>query len=243
MAPHHAWVGVLIVLLAACNQAGSSGSPEDAATAPAASAATTSAEASPSPGDSAAGAVPEGPIVPGEYTSDSTGATITFSVDDEGWQGAEDIEGVGFALITDQFGAVASVSVVPFPGDVFTDPCDPEAPTEAIDPSPESFMAWLREVEGVQADEPTDATVGDQPALRVDLTTELPPDCLDPPWIFLWALPTVGDFHFADGETVRVWAVQADDATVAIVAEADQGVDTDAFLAAAEEIVGSMTVD
>jgi len=178
----------------------------------------------------------------GRYVSDTTGATVRFELTDDSWQGLEDLPDVGFALLR-EFDTLASLSVVAFDGEVFSDPCDPSAPSEAIDDSAAAFMDWLATVPGVEANEATETTVGGLPALTMDLTTQLPPECTEPPWIFLWVLPTVGDFHFSDAETVRVWAVDAPGGTLALVAEADQGADTDAFFAAVAEILASMTIE
>lgn len=236
----------LLVLLTACGQATSSAPQTSAPASPSRAAESHSASHAPASAPASAqagGTITEGPVAPGEYTSSTTGATISFTIADTGWDGAEDLEGVGFALLSQEYGALASVSVVAFPGEVFTDPCDPAAPTETIDTTSEAFMAWLAGVEGVDAEEARETTVGDKPALMIDLTTAVPDACTEPPWIFLWALPTVGDFHFADEETVRVWAVDGSEAMVAIVAEATSGADTAAFLSAVDEIVATMTVD
>jgi len=182
------------------------------------------------------------PVPPGRYASETTGASVTFELTDDTWRGLEDVPDVGFALLR-EFGTLASLSVVSFDGEVFSDPCDPSAPTETIDESAAAFMEWLATVPGVEAQAPTDTTVGGMPALVMDLTTALPAECTEPPWIFLWVLPTVGDFHFSDAETVRVWAVDAEGGTVALVAEVDSAGDADAFLAAVDEILATMTIE
>lgn len=185
----------------------------------------------------------EGPVpVPaGRYVSDATGATVTFELSDDAWRALEDLPGVGFALLR-EFGALTSLSVVAFDGEVFPDPCDPST-TTTIDETPDAFMAWLATVEGVDTGAPSETTIGGAPGLVMDLTTSLPTECTEPPWIFLWVLPTVGDFHFTDGETVRIWAVDASGETVVLAAEADAEADTDAFLVEVDEILATMSIE
>jgi len=203
-----------------------------------------------SPSDASSGesdaeaTVGEGPLDPGQYSSDTTGAEITFSLSDETWEGAPDLPEVGFALVA-EFGwpAITSLSVTAFHEEVFGDACDPSAPTEAVEETPEAFMEWLGTVPGVEAAQPTEVTVGGRPGLVTDLTTALPAECTDPPWIFLWTLPEVGDFHFADDATVRLWAIQGAKEMVLLVAEAEAGADVEAFQAAVDEILETMTID
>jgi hypothetical protein len=52
----------------------------------------------------------------------------------------------------------------------------------------------------------------------------------------------VGDFHFNDNETVRVFAVDAPGGPVVIVIEAFPGADAEGFLEQASTVVGSMSI-
>lgn len=191
------------------------------------------------------GAVCGGPAA-GEFTSTSTGATITFTVPDDGWQGQQDLDGAGFAIFREDGGGYAGISVTSFSGEVFAQSCNSFDDVVQIENSTEAFMAWIREREGITASEPADVTVGGRPALQVDVTIELPPECTEPPWIWLWSLPVVGDFHLNDGETARLYAVEAveaADTTVLIVVEAFEGVDWEPFLASAMTILEGMEID
>jgi hypothetical protein len=238
---------LVATLLSACatDDGSASASPSE----PDESAAQSGSQAA-SPSDSANGdpePLPAGgegpiPIPPARYVSETTGASVTFELTDDTWRGLEDLPDVGFALLR-EFGTLASLSVVAFDGEVFSDPCDPAAEPTTIDDGAAAFVDWLASVPGVEAQAPTETTVGGMPAVVMDLTTALPAECDEPPWIFLWVLPTVGDFHFGDAETVRVWAVDTEGGTVALVAEANEGVDTDAFLSAVDDILATMTIE
>jgi hypothetical protein len=184
----------------------------------------------------------DGPIA-GEFTSTSTGAMITMTIPDDGWVGQRDIPGVGFGVFREDLGDYTGISITSFSGEVFAEACDPNAGTAQIDTAPEAFIAWLSEREGITAGEPIETTVGGQPAVSVDVTSELPEACTEPPWIFLWTLPEVGDFHLNDQETARIYAVEAADATVLIVVEAFPGADWEAFLPQAEAIIQAMEID
>jgi hypothetical protein len=103
-------------------------------------------------------------------------------------------------------------------------------------------------VEGVDAGDPVDTTAGGLPAIRLDLTTVSPcndPDIGDRMW--LWTLPTSGDFHFNDAEQVRVYAIDAGNVVVAIVIEgfpevAGPDADYDVLLQKAEEVIATMVI-
>jgi hypothetical protein len=182
-------------------------------------------------------------LVPGEYTSTSTGAIVTFTLAGEGWSGLEDtpgdIRGDGFALFNDAVGGQHGISVYAYAGEVFTRVCSPDSRgTAAMD-----FITFLAAVDGVEAEEPVPMQVGGRPAIRLDLTTDSP--CNDPEIgdrMWLWPLPVHVDFHFDDGERVRVYAVDAACVTVAIVIEAFPEAKFDVLLEKAEEVIATMTI-
>lgn len=189
------------------------------------------------------GSICDGPIAPGTYTSNTTGALITFTVPDEEWLGQPDTPEVGFALFRDDFGAFTGISVVTFMGEVFADSCNSTGEHATIEASASAFMAWLAETDGITPGEVSETTVGGQPALVMDLTSTLPGECPDEPWLWLWVVPVFGDFHLVDGETARFWAIDVGEATIIIAAEADTGADWDAFLTEATEIIDSMVIE
>lgn len=182
-------------------------------------------------------------LVPGEYTSTSTGAIVTFTLAGEGWSGLEDtpgdIRGDGFALINDAVGGPHGIGMYAYAGEVFTQVCSPASTaTAAMD-----FITFLASVDGVQAEEPLPTQVGGRPAIRLDLTTDSP--CNDPTFgdrMWLWPLPVHVDFHLNDDERVRVYAVDAACVTVAIVIEAFPGSNYDVLLEKAEEVIATMTI-
>ena len=177
-------------------------------------------------------------LVPGDYTSTSTGASITFTLAAEGWSGSEDIQGEGFALFNDAVGGQHGISVVAYDGEVFADVCS-GGPKEMIGAAPADFIAFLAGVEGVTAEEPVDTTVAEHNAIRLDLTTVSPcPD--DRMW--LWTFRENRDFHFNDAERVRVYAVDAGGTTVIILIEAFPEADYAVLLHKAEEVIASMTI-
>lgn len=186
------------------------------------------------------GFVCSGELVPGEYTSTSTGVTITFTLSGEGWSGAEDTTpGDGFALFTTAVTAAHGISVFTYSGEVFSDVCSPEN-VETIGSTAADFVAFLAAVEGVQAEEPVETTAGGLPAIRLDLTTDSP--CTNPDRMWLWELPVHGDFHLNDGEQVRIYAIDAGNVTLAIVIEAFRDSDYDLLLQKADEVIATMVI-
>jgi hypothetical protein len=184
-------------------------------------------------------AVCDGPIAAGDYTTTSTGLTISFTLAGDGWLGVGETRGDGFALFNEnvtegQYG----IWVIPFHGEVFTDVCSPEA-TETIGTSAADFTAFLTGRDGITAGDPVNVTVGGVAAIQVDLTAASP--CPEAGRMWMWTLPVHGDFHFDDGDVLRVWTVEGGGATVAILVEASA--DTyDAVLALATDLLATMTI-
>jgi hypothetical protein len=193
----------------------------------------------PSSGICVLGSVCSGELPPGEYTSSSAGPIITFTLAGEGWSGAGDIQGEGFALFNDAVGGQHGISVVAYDGEVFTDVCS-GGPTESIGATPSDLITFLAAVEGVHAEEPLETQVAGRAAVQLDLTTDSPcPD--DRMW--LWKpLPEGSDFHFNDAERVRVYAVDGGGFTVIIVIEAFPDADYEVLLQKADEVIGTMTI-
>lgn len=199
-----------------------------------------SAPEEPTPKPCVPGFVCSGELIPDEYTSTSTGATITFSLAGEGWSGLEDTPEDGFALFYDAVSGPHGISVVAYYGEVFSDVCSPEA-TEMIGTTAADFVAFIAGTEGVEAVEPVDTTTGGLPAIRLDLTTGAP--CTDfGGRLWLWTLPVHGDFHFDAAGQVRVYAIDAGNVTLAIVIEAYGEADYDLLLQKAEEVIATMVI-
>ena len=186
------------------------------------------------------GFVCSGELLPGEYRSTSTGATVTFALAGAGWSGSEDIPGEGFALFNDAVGGTHGISVVAYDGEVYTDVCS-GGPREQIGGVPSDLIRFIATVEGVQAEAPGPATVGGQSAFRLDLTTDSPcPD--DQDFMWLWGFPEGRDFHLNDAERARVYALETGGATIVIVIEAFPDADYDLLLQKADEVLATMTI-
>jgi hypothetical protein len=166
-------------------------------------------------------------------------ATVRFSVD-EGWVSAEEIPDAGIQLSRSDAEGPNAVSIVPFTGDVFAKACNSRDDTDTVGATARDFAVWLASREDVEAGEPLEVEVGGRPAMQVDLTTSLPTACTDPPWIWLWVVPVVNDFHFEDREKARVTAVDAPGGTIVFVAEAFPDVDYESFLAEATTLMESV---
>lgn len=236
---------LLTLLIAACTPASSSSAEVSAEPSPSEAA----VESEPQPGESTAppcdpGVVCSGALLPGEYTSTSTGATVTFTLAGEGWSGLEDLPGDGFGLFNEAAGTSRThvISVVAYLGEVFSEVCSPDA-TETIGATGDDLIAFLATVEGVQRGAALNQQIGGQPTTGMDLTTVSP--CNEPNFgdrMWLWVLPTSGDYHFNDAERARVYAVDAGSATVVIVIEAFPDADFEALLEKAEEVIATMTI-
>jgi hypothetical protein len=235
-------VGVTAVLLAGCAGTTASRSPSSDAPAsspPSAPIASPGVTAPPASSAAGAAAVTNGPLDAGRYTSTSLGVTIEFEISEPGWSGADDIPDVGLALLKD--GIEGGVSITHFDGDVFSEPCSPQG-LESIDPSAQSFIAWLVDHPELDAQAPADVTLGGLPAVQVDVSSGVGEECPDGPRVWLWVLPVVGDFHLDEGEAARFVATDAGAETIVVVIEAFDPTDIDALLEATEPILASLTI-
>lgn len=190
------------------------------------------------------GVVCRGPLEAGDYVSEGTGARIEFTLDDHDWSGLPETEDVGFGLLLADV-PDAAISALAFGGEYFTDACDPNGGTSTIGRSPAEFIEMLSTRTGVTATEPIEVEVGGQPALQVDLTTDVGLLCgaAGERAISVWPLHPVGPFDLEDKEMARFIAVDAGSATVILIAEARSDVDDyDHFLEHFTEVIESMTI-
>ena len=235
----------VVVLLAGC------GGSQASITSPPSSSPAVSPSASPSeamspqpsavlePTTAAGGTIPEGPIPPGEYTSTSLGETISFTVDAEGWMGSPDIPDVGLALTRQEIRG--GVSITTFGGEVFAQPCSPDQ-TETIDATAAAFVAWLADHPELNATEPVETTLGGHPAVQLDVTSDVDPECPETPRIWLWVLPVVGDFHLNEDEAARFIVADVDDTPTVVVIESFDPARQADLLEAAQPILDSLTI-
>jgi hypothetical protein len=231
---------LIAVLLAGC-AASSTSSPSTSGASEVAVPSSAPSEATASSASCDPGVICSGLLAPGDYTSTSTGATITFTLTGSEWTGDADTPGRGFALFSEDPGGVAVITVAPWAGVVFSDACVPDQ-TTTIGTGPAELMGVLTALDGAQADSPADVTVGGLPALELNLTIDAP--CADSGgrlWVFQ---STGGDsFNFRGGTQARIYAIDAGSVTVVIAIEAVGDVDDEALLAKAEAIIATMTIE
>lgn len=192
------------------------------------------------------GFVCQGPLAPGEYSSTSPGAIVTFTLAGEGWSGERDdtpgdVRGDGFALLNDAVGGDHVISVFAYAGVVYALACSPDTTA----PAAMDFITFLEGRDGIQAEAPVDTVVGGRPAVRLDLVTDSL--CNDADFgkrIWLFPLPFHVDFHFDDAALVRVYAVDVGCGTIAIAIEGYPGfgADYDVLIEKAEELIATMTI-
>lgn len=184
--------------------------------------------------------VNNGPLAPGSYASTSVGVTIQFEIAEAGWQGAEDLPGVGLALLRD--GIEGGVTITHFPGEVYSNPCSGDA-SEPLDASADAFVAWLADHPELDAQPPVETTLGGHPSLQLDVDAAVGEECPDSPRIWLWVLPVVGDFHLDEGEAARFIVGDVGDRTVVVVVETYDPADFEPLLGAVEPVLASLTIE
>lgn len=184
------------------------------------------------------GTVGDGLVAPGRYRSSTTGVTVEFDVAGD-WVGAADIPEAGLWLAP--AGVDGGMSLTHFPGEVFVDPCSPDA-TEGIDRSAEAFIGWLAAHPELDAADPVEVTLAGRPALQLDVSASVGDTCPESPRIWLWVLPTVGDFHLDEGEAARFIAADIGETTLVVVLETFDPSQQQALLDAAAPVLESMTI-
>ena len=179
---------------------------------------------------------PEPALAPGTYASDAPGPNITFSLPD-GWLGRELL--AGFQLLTaDRRGAIL---VTRFQGFVWSDPCVGRRP-QAIETEPERLVSWLDEHDHLAVTAARPVTIADRPAMQIDLTALVPPDCPVGRFLILWDVPGEGALVLAEDERARVIAFSTGDRTIAVVIRG-VGADFDSFLARSEAVLETVRVE
>lgn len=175
----------------------------------------------------------------GSYSTDVVGVDVSFEVAEPGWVGIPAIPGAGFGL--DRAEAAGALFVVPFPGEVFSDPCSPD-PVEPLEATAASFIGWIAEHPELDATTPVETTLGGHPALQVDVTSDVGDECPEFPRIWLWVLPEVGDYHLNEDQAARFLATDVGDTTVVVVIETFDIPKQADLLVASEPVLESMTI-
>ena len=165
---------------------------------------------------------------------------MTFTLSDDKWSAADEIQNVGFALQRD--GIEGAVTVTVFLGQVFAEPCTPDETVE-LDRSASGLTGWLAAHPELKAAEAIEAAIGGQPALQLDVTADVPPSCAEGPRIWLWVLPVVGDFHLDENEAARFIAADVGDTTMVVVIETFDPGQQAALLEAIQPVLDSMTIE
>jgi hypothetical protein len=170
-----------------------------------------------------------GPIPAGRYRTDDLGPAVTFELTD-GW------EGVGaptlFELHWSETAGYVGGSV--FDGRVASDPCDPTTFTVG-DATADAFLTWLTGLDALETTA-TPTTFAGRPATLVEARTAFMA-CPAIGRLTLW-----GDFGLYPTEALRLWVVDAEDSVIITTAESEQARDFDAFMAAAQPVLDSLTI-
>ena len=101
---------------------------------------------------------------------------------------------------------------------VSDDPPPQEPPTQ-IDTNAQSVIDWLSTNPNLDANTVESVTIGVQEGHGFVATPLVPPECTDPPWLFLVGLPVVGDYHLTADTTAEFTAVDVDESVLLIVSE------------------------
>jgi hypothetical protein len=188
------------------------------------------------------GEICSGIVGPGTYTTDVLGPTITLELADE-WQAHQALPDVGFDLQDPESEVPAVISVVDFNGTVFDPACPETAEPVDGDATVAALMTHLESLPSVTVTSgPEPVTVAGIEGTQIDLEIGVLDDC-GIPLTFVWQLPEVGDFHFNEGERVRIIGLEVGEDIVVIVAETFAGADHEAWLATTDEVLGSMTIE
>lgn len=195
------------------------------------------ASAAPSASATAGGALQPGPVSPGTYTTTVTGTPMTFTVDSAGW--IAETRPDGWALSSDTLGG--GLSLVPFVGQVFSDPCSGEKTTK-VAKGAASFVKQIQSNKQLKVGKPVAVKLAGQRATQVDMTADVPPACSGNPRIWLWVMPQSGDFHLDENENARMIAADVGDKTFVTVLETFQGGDQAGLISATKGILDSLRI-
>jgi hypothetical protein len=190
-------------------------------------------------------ALPEegGLLEPGTYGSWALGPLVTFTVPD-GWATrAADVPGLGWEVFQLVGGAPAALSMTPFTGEVFQDPClTTSDDTLEIDATPEGLLGELAANPNLVTGEPSEVEVAGFPGLQLDVATQELMVC-DPPVTALWSIPGRGLYMLETGQEARFIALDVDDQVLVLSIESFPGADFDTFLENAQAVVDTIEID
>jgi hypothetical protein len=200
----------------------------------------------PPPAPCAPGEPCEGELSPGTYTYRGFGTDLTFTTVTPWFFVPDEIP--SFVLF--DFESTGGLYAFPFVGDVFADPCDMDS-ASTIGDSPEEFLEWLADRSFLETTDPVPVTYGGASGYQLDLlSVSVPAECTEHPWALVIVLPIYGDFHFENGSTGRVVALDVAGETILFIAEhvdfgetegeGGESGDPAAFLGRAQGVLDSM---
>ena len=178
----------------------------------------------------------EGELPPGTYTYHGFGTDLTLTTTT--WWFSQLFDDIpAFALLDSKLGG--GVFGFRFSGEVFADPCD-FGSASTIGSSAADVIAWLADRPFLTTSDPIAVEYGGEPGFQVDVSAvTLPADCDDPPWVLLFPLPVVGDFHFEASSVARVVAQDVNGETILFIAESFGGL-PEVFLPQAQGVLDSI---
>lgn len=180
----------------------------------------------------------EQPLLAGTYTTSLLEAPVTFTIPD-GWTMYNDAE-IGAAWIPPDPIELSYVAVVKFAGKVWDDPCAAAPPVD-IENSALALIQWLDANPYLASSGIEEVTIGGQPGYQIEVEVTVPPECSDPPWLFLLALPVVGDYHLNDGMTARIATVDSSAITLFVSVESSTK-DWEAMQAIADPFMDALVI-
>jgi hypothetical protein len=168
---------------------------------------------------------------------------VTFTIGD-GWAArAPDIQGLGWEVVRLVGSGPAVLSMTPFTGEVFADPClATSEETIQVDATPEGLIGELAVNPSLFAGEPSDVEIAGFPGLQLDVATQQPMAC-DSLVTALWSIPDRGLFMLQDGEEARFMPIDVHGQVLVLVAEAFPGADFETFLDNANEVIETIEID
>lgn len=156
------------------------------------------------------------PLPPGTYTTNVIDVPITFTVPDA-WVTLNEAQ-IGPAWIPAEPIGLSFIAAIEFHGEVWEDPCGTSPPVE-IENNAHALIEWLAAHPDLNASEIEEVTIGGVPGYQIVVETSVPEECSEPPWVFLLALPIVGDYHLDDDMTARITTVDVGGTTLFISVE------------------------
>jgi hypothetical protein len=134
-----------------------------------------------------------------------------------------------------------AMSIVPFVGKFLGTSCSATKST-TVPQSATSLMKALRASSDLTVGKVAKTTLAGHDAVQVDLTANAHPTCPTDPQIYLWVLPTSGEFHLDENESARVIASDIGNRTFVVVIESVPGMDQAGLITETGTILDTLTI-